>query len=136
MRVTDDCRKTGRLLSPPRRQCLCCRESGGAPGTCFATTPGEPEQPGVMREQSGEIMLDRQKIEAVLRRRFSGATDQQIATAANAIMGLDDEWEEVSDASREFGYHDAAECREICYLAREFDRGSEFRVWRRVSPPE
>ena len=81
-------------------------------------------------------MLDRQKIEAVLRRRFSGTTDQQIAAAANAIMGLDDEWEEVSDASREFGYHHTTECREICYLAREFDRGAEFRVWRRVSAPE
>ena len=77
-------------------------------------------------------MLDRQKIEAVLRRRFPGATDQQIATAANAIMGLDDEWEEVSDAGREFGYHYSTECRDICFLAREFDRGAEFRVWRRV----
>ena len=81
-------------------------------------------------------MLDREKIEAVLRRRFSGATDQQVATAANAIMGLDDEWEEVSDAGREFGHHYTTECREICYLARAFDRGAEFRVWRRVSSPE
>ena len=80
-------------------------------------------------------MLDRQKIEAILRRRFSGATDQQIATAANAIMGLDDEWEEVSDAGGETGYHDTTECRDRCYLAREFDRGAEFRVWRRMSPP-
>ena len=49
-------------------------------------------------------MLDRQKIEAILRRRFTGATDQQVATAANAIMGLNEEWEEVADANREFGY--------------------------------
>ena len=33
-------------------------------------------------------MVDRQMIEAILRRRFAGATDQQIASAANAIMGL------------------------------------------------
>ena len=80
-------------------------------------------------------MLDRQKIEAILRRRFAGSTDQQIATAANAIMGLDDEWEEVADAGRETGCHDTTEC-ETCYPAREFDRGTEFRVWRRVSSPE
>jgi len=86
-----------------------------------------------MSEQLGGLMLDRQKIEAVLRRRFAGATDQQIATAANAIMGLDEEWEEISDANQEFGYHYSSECRDICYLAREFDRGAEFRVLRRVS---
>jgi hypothetical protein len=33
-------------------------------------------------------MLDRQMLEAILRRRFADATDQAIASAANAIMGL------------------------------------------------
>ena len=42
-------------------------------------------------------MLDRQKLEAVLSRRFPGSKYDQIAAAANAIMGLDDEWEEVVD---------------------------------------
>jgi hypothetical protein len=32
--------------------------------------------------------MDRQTLEAILRRRFPGSTDQQIASAANAIMGL------------------------------------------------
>ena len=81
-------------------------------------------------------MLDRQKVEAILQRRFASATDRQIATAANAIMGLDDEWEEVSDANQEFGFHYSAECRDICFLAREFDRGAELRVWRRQSSGE
>lgn len=40
-------------------------------------------------------MLDRQKIETILTRRFHGATRDQVAAAANAIMGLDDEWEEI-----------------------------------------
>ena len=40
-------------------------------------------------------MLDRQKVETILLRRFPGATIDQVATAANAIMGLDEEWEEV-----------------------------------------
>ncbi len=43
-------------------------------------------------------MLDRQKVEAILGRRFPGATLQEVAAAANAIMGLDDAWEE--DAMR------------------------------------
>jgi len=45
-------------------------------------------------------MLDRQKLEAVLSKRFPNSRDDQIAAAANAIMGLDDEWEEVT-VSRE-----------------------------------
>jgi len=42
-------------------------------------------------------MLDRQKLETVLSKRFPGAPRDQIAAAANAIMGLPDEWEEVGD---------------------------------------
>jgi hypothetical protein len=40
-------------------------------------------------------MLDRDKIVAVLERRFPGAAPGQIAAATNAIVGLDDEWEEL-----------------------------------------
>ena len=47
--------------------------------------------------------MDRQKIEAILRCRF-GATDQQVAAAANALMGLGEEWEEVSNRNQELGY--------------------------------
>lgn len=78
-------------------------------------------------------MLDRQKLEAILRCRFSGASDQQIAVAANAIMGLDDEWEEVLGQNDQFGFHYSTECRDICHLAQMFDRGAEFRVLRRAS---
>jgi hypothetical protein len=42
-------------------------------------------------------MLDRQKLEALLSKRFPGSKYEQIAAAANAIMGLDEEWEEVVD---------------------------------------
>lgn len=34
-------------------------------------------------------MIDRQKLEAILVRRFPGASIEQIAAAANAIMALD-----------------------------------------------
>jgi hypothetical protein len=48
-------------------------------------------------------MLDRQKVETVLSRRFPGATAEQIAAAANAIMGLDAEWEQVRRAKQPRG---------------------------------
>ena len=35
-------------------------------------------------------MLDRQKLETILVNRFPGATNAQVAAAANAIMGLGD----------------------------------------------
>ena len=75
-------------------------------------------------------MIDRQKLETVLSRRFPGATGPQIAAAANAIMGLEDEWEEVG-APDEFGYNVSSRCVDICVLAREADAGTEFRVLRR-----
>jgi len=65
-------------------------------------------------------MIDRQKVETILRRRFPGADWHQIATAANAIMGLGDEWEEV-------------ESRDLAELGRELGDGVEFRIFRRAS---
>jgi len=62
-------------------------------------------------------MIDRQKLETVLGRRFPGARSEQIASAANAIMGLEDEWEEIRV--------------DACLLAREAQGGTEFRVLRR-----
>lgn len=84
----------------------------------------------VVRRHEGACMLDRQKIEAILTRRFPAAGERDVAAAANAIMGLGDEWEEIVDHD-EIGYQYSADCREICYLAREFDRGAELRFFRR-----
>jgi hypothetical protein len=75
-------------------------------------------------------MIDRQKLETLLSRRFPAATGPQIAAAANAIMGLGDEWEEVG-ASDDFGYHFSSGCVDICGLAREAEAGTEFRLLRR-----
>ena len=44
-------------------------------------------------------MIDRQKLETLLAKRFPNSRIDQIAAAANAIMGLDDEWEEIGDAA-------------------------------------
>ena len=75
-------------------------------------------------------MLDRQKLEIVLSRRFKGSTPEQIAAAANAIMGLGDEWEEMTETD-DFGYHLSTQCGDICAIAREAQRGAEFRLLRR-----
>lgn len=77
-------------------------------------------------------MIDRVKLETILGRRFPGATHPQIAAAANAIMGLEDEWEEVGTPDH-FGYNFSSRCVDICALAREADAGTEFRVLRRRS---
>jgi hypothetical protein len=63
-------------------------------------------------------VFDRQKIETVLLRRFPGATREQIAVSANALMGMDEEWEEV-------------QCHDFEALAAEKAAGEEFRVLRR-----
>ena len=75
-------------------------------------------------------MIDRQKLETLLSRRFPGATRDQVAAAANAIMGLEDEWEEVS-TEQDFGFNYAVQCTDICALAREAEAGTEFRLLRR-----
>ena len=65
-------------------------------------------------------MLDRQKVETILVRRFPGATRDQVAVSANAIMGLDEEWEELHG-------HD------LQALAAQIAEGEEVRVLRRRS---
>jgi hypothetical protein len=59
-------------------------------------------------------MLDREKVVAVLKRRFPGSAVEQVAAAANAIVGLEDEWLEVPVPQ---GGWDLA-CREGCQLKR------------------
>lgn len=41
-------------------------------------------------------MVDREKVVTVLRKRFPGAPVEEVAAAANAIVGLTDEWEDVA----------------------------------------
>jgi hypothetical protein len=64
-------------------------------------------------------MIDRQKVEAILVRRFPGSAHREVAAAANAIMGLPEEWEE------------ATPCGQGCQLVRDAEEGIEFRIFRR-----
>jgi hypothetical protein len=70
-------------------------------------------------------MLDREKIVAVLKRRFPGATAEQVAAATNAIVGLGDEWVEVPWARWDESARRPAPCRD----------GAGFRVFQRVEDP-
>jgi hypothetical protein len=76
-------------------------------------------------------MIDREKVLAVLMKRFPEAGRENVAAAANAIVGLDEEWEEVTDRDEELGYHDSPHCVDICYLAEQAERGDSFRLFRR-----
>jgi len=76
-------------------------------------------------------MVDREKVLTVLAKRFPGASAEQMAAAANAIVGLTDEWEEVSDREPDFGYHFSVQCSDICYLAEQMRQGQQFRLFRR-----
>ena len=71
-------------------------------------------------------MLDREKVVAVLTRRFPEATPAQVAAAANALVGLEDEWMELSLAANGGGNM----CRQGCYL-QQVSRIREIRVFSR-----
>jgi hypothetical protein len=87
-----------------------------------------------VRVFDGGIMVDREKVLAVLAKRFPGASADQVAAAANAIVGLDDEWEEVTGREEQLGYHVSASCTDICYLAQQVERGDTFRFFRKRAP--
>ena len=76
-------------------------------------------------------MIDREKVLTVLHRRFPGSSAQQIAGAANAIVGLEDEWEELASLREEVGQHCVIECGASCHLAPLVRAGREFRIFAR-----
>jgi hypothetical protein len=74
-------------------------------------------------------MIDREKVLAVLQKRFPGSTPDQLAAAANAIVGLEDDWVDVTLREPEMGYHFSVHCGEICFLADQMQQGSRFRLF-------
>ena len=77
-------------------------------------------------------MIDREKVVAVLKRRFPGATAEQVAAAANAIVGLDDEWVEVSTLLVDRDGQRTVTCSRSCYLADAARPDVHFKVFKRV----
>ena len=76
-------------------------------------------------------MRDRQKIEAILTRRFPGAPRHQVAAAANAIMGLGEEWEEILNPDGTFDEDSDVDVRHAGLLAQRLESGADVRVFRR-----
>lgn len=77
-------------------------------------------------------MIDREKVLNVLRKRFPDATYEQVAAAANGIVGLGEEWQEMTDDD-EVRAHLARACGEDCALAEAAREGAQFRVFTRAS---
>jgi hypothetical protein len=78
-------------------------------------------------------MIDRESVLAVLQKRFPGSASDQVAAAANAIVGLGDDWVDVTAREAELGYHFSVQCGEICFLADQAQRGSQFRLFMKKS---
>jgi hypothetical protein len=97
----------------------------------FGTVGGTDLNPRQAFPDFHRTMIDREKVLSVLHKRFPGAPADQVAGAANAIVGLDDEWEDVTGHEPEFGYHFSVQCRDNCYLAEQTQLGHQFRVFRR-----
>jgi hypothetical protein len=76
-------------------------------------------------------MVNREATLAVLRQWFPNAPQDDVDGAANAIVALPDEWEEVTSKEEELGYHYSPKCVEICYLADQVDCGAQFRLFRK-----
>ena len=73
-------------------------------------------------------MIDRERVLAVLQKRFPGSTSEERAAAANAIVGLDDDWVDVTAREPELGYNVSAQCADICFLAAQRQQGTECRL--------
>jgi hypothetical protein len=98
-----------------------------------------PDQPvptecTLLRRRDPKHMLDREKIVSVLKRRFPGAAADQVAAAANAIVGLDDEWEEFPEAEVNWATARPLPCEAGCLLLERAHGGGRFRVYWKRSP--
>jgi hypothetical protein len=74
-------------------------------------------------------MVSRHNVVNVLRSCFPDASDDAIDSATNRIVGLNEEWQEVTSKEEEMGYHYSARCADICYLADQVSRGSQYRLF-------
>jgi hypothetical protein len=76
-------------------------------------------------------MIDREKVLTVLRRRFPGAALDALAAAANAIVGLSDEWEDITSLEPDLVGHLRHPCSDRCIVADQAGEDMEFRLYRR-----
>ncbi len=90
------------------------------------------------RTLASRIAAERERDQAQAALRESGERlrleDAALGAAANAIVGLDDEWEDVTGHEPELGYHFSTQCSEICYVAEQVQAGAQFRLLKRRVP--
>ena len=77
-------------------------------------------------------MVDREKVVAILKRRFPGAAMEQVAAATNAIVGLDDEWVELPALLGDRDGERALTCSRSCYLVDASRHDRRFKVFKRA----
>jgi len=93
------------------------------------TAEGEDDVEGFLMLQARAILGPAKPI--VLTLDLHANITERMIKATNAIVGLGEEWEEVTDREEELGYHYSAHCGDICYLAQQAERGDSFRLFRR-----
>ena len=76
-------------------------------------------------------MVDREKVLSLLGHRFPDATPEQLAAAANGLVGLGEEWEELTGIDAEIQVHLSRPCGRVCALAEARRRDLRFRVFAR-----
>lgn len=73
-------------------------------------------------------MIDREKVLAVLHKRFPGSSAEERAAAANAIVGLEDDWVDVTARQPAVERCASLLCAGTCYIADQRQQGAEFRI--------
>jgi hypothetical protein len=104
----------------------------GAPGIPAAVASPAPDR--IRLIDRGGTMVDREKVLTVLNPGDSPVPARAGRAAANAIVGLDDEWEDVSGREGEMGYNFSPDCCDICYLAQQVGARDQFRIFAAGNP--
>lgn len=81
------------------------------------------------------VVPDREHILTVLRKRFAEATPEQLAAAANAIIGLGAEWREVEAFEQELLPYLPVDPPDPDSLPARLRSGRQFKLFERL-PPE
>lgn len=78
-------------------------------------------------------MIDREKVVAILRKRFPGAPPVDIAAAANAIVGLRDEWREVENFDGQVECHlGTCKCEDPNWFISQIVEGRRFKLFEHI----
>jgi len=78
-------------------------------------------------------MVDREKVIAILRKRFPGAPVDEVAAAGNAIVGLRDEWREVENFEGQIECHlDSCKCEDPNWFIGQIVQGRRFKLFEHI----